>query len=470
MATDAGLPAASRSRHSRLLTLGLLVAVATVLADSSVVVLALPDVLSAFDVSIERVSWVITAFNLVLALAAVPAAYLAVRASANGVLAAGLAVFALASATCAATGSFDVLLAARCVQAASGALVVCAALRLLPELLGSPARGVAAWAAAAAAGAAVGPAAGGALTHAFTWRGVFAAQVPLALLPLLLLLLGGRVAVPAEVIAGRVRPRASPNIALALVSAALTAALFLLVLELVRGWSLDPLAAAVVLTAIPAAATVTAWLARSVRGAAAAGLPAAGVILIAGGLAALALVPSASIGWTFLPQALIGAGLALTLPGLTREALAGAGSLSIHGGWTIGARHAGVVAGLLILTPVFTADLLTQQAAAERSGASLVLNSQLSLQAKLRLGDAIDQSLRTTQNRLPDLRPAFDAQHPSAADRPTYDQLRAALTEQVRRAATHAFSRAFLIAAGIALLALVPLLVPLVSGRREAAV
>ena len=41
------------------------------------------------------------------------------------------------------------------------------------------------------------------------------------------------------------------------------------------------------------------------------------MILIAGGLAALALVPSASIGWTFLPQALIGAGLALTLPGLT---------------------------------------------------------------------------------------------------------------------------------------------------------
>ena len=448
--------------RSGVLVVGLLLAVATVLADSSVVVLALPDVLTTFDVSIERVSWVITGYNLVLALAAVPAAYLATRAGANGVAAAGLAVFALASAVCTVAGSFDLLLAARCVQAASGAVVVCGALRILPRLLGSPARGVAAWAGAAAIGAAVGPAAGGALTQAFSWRGVFAAQVPLALVPLLLLV-RGRVPMPGEVAVEGARPRLAPNLALALVSAALTAALFLLVLELVRGWGLEPLAAAAVLTVIPAATLVTAAVARSAPEAP--GLAAAGVILIAGGLAALALVPSASIGWTFPPQALIGAGLALTLPGLTQDALAGVSSLAIHGGWTIGARHAGVVVGLLILTPIFTADLLTQQAAAERSGASLVLNSQLSLQAKLRLGDAIDQSLRTTRNRLPDLGPAFRAQHPSAGDRPTYDQLRSALTDQVRRAATHAFSRAFLVAAGIALLALIPV----AAGRREAA-
>jgi MFS family permease len=454
MATDADRADGSRGVRSVPLALGLAIAVATVLADSSVVVLALPDVLSSFHVSIERVSWVITAYNLVLALAAVPAAYLATRAGATRVVAAGLACFTLASAACTAAGSFDVLLAARCVQAASGALVVCAALALLPRLLGSTGRGVAVWAAAAAIGAAVGPAAGGALTQGFTWRGVFAAQVPLALVPLLLLA-RGRVPMPAEAAAGSTRPRMAPNLALALVSAALTAALFLLVLELVRGWGLSPLAAAAVLTVIPAAGLVTAATARSA--AAASGLAAAGVILIAGGLAALALVPSASIGWTLLPQALIGAGLALTLPGLTEDALAGAGSLAIHGGWTIGARHAGVVLGLVILTPIFTADLVTQQAAAERSGTALVLNSQLSLQAKLRLGDAIDRNLRSTQNRLPDMGPAFRSQHPSAADRPTYRHLRSALTEQVRRAATHAFSRAFLVAAGIALLALVPL-------------
>ncbi|HEY3764585.1 MAG TPA: MFS transporter [Gaiellales bacterium] len=462
MATEAPGAEGTAGVRSAPLTLALAIAVATVLADSSVVVLALPDLLSALHVSIERVAWVITAFNLALALAALPAAQLAARAGAARVTCAGLAGFALASAVCTVAGSIDVLLAARVVQAVFGAAVVCGALALLPKLAGTQARGLAVWAAAAAAGAAAGPAAGGALTQAFTWRGVFAAQVPLALVPLALLV-HGRVRDPERTAGGRVWPRPWPNLALALVSAALTAALFLLVLMLVRGWGLDPLAAAAVLSVIPVAAIATSAF---LKPAATAPAPvAAGVILIAGGLAALALVPSAAVVWTLVPQALIGAGLALTLPGLTHTALAGAGPAAIHGGWTIAARHAGVVIGLVILTPIFTTDLVTQQAAAERSGTSLVLNSKLSLDAKLRLGDAIDRSLHQTQNRLPDLRPAFRAQHPSAADRPTYEQLRAALTGQVRRAATHAFSRAFLVAAGIALLALAAL----APGWREAA-
>ena len=448
---------------SATLSLGLAIAVATVLADSSVVVLALPDLLSSFDVSIERVSWVITAFNLALALAAVPAAYLAVGAGAARVAAGGLACFAAASAVCASAGSFDILLAARCFQAVSGAAVVCAALALMQETSGSPRRGAAVWAAAAAAGAALGPAAGGALTQAFTWRGVFAAQVPLAVVPLGVLLLRGGLARPTGESAGPVRPRVSPNLALGLVSAALTAALFLLVLMLVRAWSLDPLEAAAVVSAIPAAALVTS---RIVPPAALSrGPAAAGVILIAGGLAALALVPSADIGWTLAPQVLIGCGLALTLPGLTGDALTGLGPQAIQGGWTIGARHAGVVLGLLILTPIFTADLLAQQAAAERSGTALVLNSALSFDAKLRLGEAIDRQLQQARNRLPDLRPAFRAQHPHGEDVPVYRRLHADLSDQVRRAATHAFSRAFLVAAVIALAALVPI----AAGRRETA-
>ena len=44
------------------------------LADSSVVVLALPEIYRELDVSVSEVTWVLVAFNLVLAIAAVPAA------------------------------------------------------------------------------------------------------------------------------------------------------------------------------------------------------------------------------------------------------------------------------------------------------------------------------------------------------------------------------------------------------------
>jgi MFS family permease len=57
----------------------LALAVGLVLADSSVVVLALPDIYRDLDTSIAGVTWVLVSFNLVMALAAVPAALLARR-------------------------------------------------------------------------------------------------------------------------------------------------------------------------------------------------------------------------------------------------------------------------------------------------------------------------------------------------------------------------------------------------------
>ena len=45
--------------------------VAVAFADSSIVVLALPNLYGAFDTTIVGVSWVITSYNLVVAVAAV---------------------------------------------------------------------------------------------------------------------------------------------------------------------------------------------------------------------------------------------------------------------------------------------------------------------------------------------------------------------------------------------------------------
>ena len=69
-------------------------AVGLVLADASVVILALPAIYREYNAEVADVAWVVTAFNLAIALAAVPAARLATRLAAGRVCAGGLVVFA----------------------------------------------------------------------------------------------------------------------------------------------------------------------------------------------------------------------------------------------------------------------------------------------------------------------------------------------------------------------------------------
>jgi MFS family permease len=452
MANEALLPAVIQRRRPAWAEVALAVAVAMVLADASVVVLALPDMLTALDATVTGVSWVITAFNLAVALAAVPAAVVARRLGAVRVEAVGLVVFAIASAAAGLAGDLSTVIAARCVQAVSGAAVVCAALEILPVAARSPERGTRLWIGAAAVGAAVGPAIGGILTQALSWRAVFAVQVPIAAAVLVPVIGAWRVKVVPRPSTSPVR--LAPNLALALVSAALTAALFLLVLMLVDGWGMDPIAAAAAVSVMPAAAIIASVATRlRVRDVAV-----SGAILVGGGLAGLAILPDSQVAWTVAPQVLIGAGLALTLGPLTTAALGGLAPDGLHGGWTVAFRHGGVVLGLLILTPLFTADLDSQEIAAERAGAAAVIDSNLSIQAKLSLGQAVADALARSGNSLPDLGPAFAAQHPSAADRAEYARLEAELADQARRAGTHAFSRSFLVAAALALAALLPLI------------
>jgi MFS family permease len=439
-------------RAARLETLGLALAVGMVLADSSVVILALPEILREYDVTIAEVAWVITSFNLVLAVCAVPAALLG-RRRPREVAAAGLVVFALASLACALAPGFGVLVAARCVQAIGGAAVVCASLELLPRTTGSERRAVAAWATAGALGAAIGPAAGGALTEAISWQAIFIAQAPVILMAIPVL--RGPAPVQGESTPSG-RPRLGPNIALGLVSAALTAALFLLVLLLIEGWRLTPIQAAATVSVMPIFAFAAGRLARFTPS-----LPvraAAGAVLIGGGLAALGLLPGAGWGWTIVPQALVGLGLGLALSALTERALHGTSPQAVHGGWTMAARHGGVVVGLVLLTPIFTAALEDQRDRALESGTAALLDAPIDPERKIALGQDIADTVGSLDAELPDLGPVFAENAPPAGEESSaFDALQTRLTDEIDRAATDAFSASFLLAATLALLALVPI-------------
>ncbi|HEU0246975.1 MAG TPA: MFS transporter, partial [Gaiellaceae bacterium] len=133
------------------------IAIGLALADSSIVTLALPDVLREFDVAITTVAWVLTSFNLVLAGLAVPAAYVA-RRRPREAFAVGTLVFAGASLACGLAPTFEVLVGARCIQAVGAALIVTAVLDLLSGTLGSAERAFRVWITAGILGAALGPA------------------------------------------------------------------------------------------------------------------------------------------------------------------------------------------------------------------------------------------------------------------------------------------------------------------------
>ena len=434
----------------------LAVAVGLVLADSSVVVLALPEIYRELDVSVSAVTWVLVAFNLVLALAAVPAAIATIRMGPAPLTLAGLALFAGASLVCGLADDIAVLIAARCVQAIGGAMTVCAALELLPTVSGSERAAARTWAAAGAAGAALGPGVGGLLTELISWQSIFIFQVPAALAAGLPLLAWARSQDPGPEPRQRAgRPHLAANAALGLVAAALAAALFLVVLLLIEGWRLSPIEAAAAVTAMPLCALAAAPLSRRVEDVVA--RAAAGVILIAGGLAGLGLIPDASVVLTLPPQALVGVGLALTLSALTEAALEGRSPQAIHGGWTIAARHAGVVAGLLVLTPVFTADLETERDQAEHAGVAALLDSRLPPSTLFALSERIADRIDEEGERVPILEPAFEPLPSDPTERAETVRVRDRITDEVDAAATHAFSASFLISAAFAVAALGPI-------------
>ena len=446
------------------------------LADASIVALALPPILVEMDTTISGVAAIVGVYALVLALAILPAE----RLGAGRAGPAGLALFALASLGCAAAGSLGVLLAFRVLQALGGAAALLAAFGLLHA--GESRAGRRLWLGAAVAGTAAGPAIGGALTEVFDWRAIFIVQAPIAAAAALACLrparagadaargdrsgeatavpsaglwAGGAAAAASEKAAAPARaapPRAGLGAelaalaALAFTAAAFTAVLFLLVIELVAGFAVSPLRAAVAVTLLPLAALGAATL-TGPPGARAL----AGALLLSGGAAALAFLPAPGLAWTVAPQLLAGAGMGLALPAFAGELLperdvGDAARLLVS-------RHAGIVVVLAILAPVATARLQDTTQHAVLQGAALVLDAQIEPLQKLRLAPELLGDVDVEQPRA-GLRDAVERRRAEfAGDAAVYDRLAGRLDDVVVVAIQDAFRAAYLIAAALALLA-----------------
>src|SRR5213078_616311 len=145
--------------------------VAVAFADSSIVVLALPQLYTRFETSITGVAWVVTSYNAAVAVTALVLVFFVHRFRARLVFGGGSLLFLAATIGCASSQSLGFLIAARCVQGAGAGLLLAGALSFISA---------GTWTLAGTFGAALGPALGGVLTQLFDWRAIFVAQAPVA--------------------------------------------------------------------------------------------------------------------------------------------------------------------------------------------------------------------------------------------------------------------------------------------------
>ena len=414
-------------------------AVAIAFADSSIVVLALPELYGRFDTTIEGVSWVVTAYNLAVAATALALVFLVHRVSTRTLLGVGLGVFLAASIACAAAGSLGFLIAARSVQGIGAALLLAGSLTVL---------GAKRWIAAGTFGLALGPALGGLLTQAFDWRAIFVAQAPFAAVALVGVL---RTRSDSSVEEGW-RPslgRTLPaNACLGLLFGALVGALFLAVLLVISVWDYSPIAGAGVVSALPLATLAVRPLKLS-RLTAVCG----GSALLAAGLVGLALLPSASVPLAVWALVLCGAGLGLAIPVLSDAALDRGAGLTRSGTLTVGARHAGFVLALALIAPLLASRVPAAGDRALLRGTAVLLDAPIGLDKKvpvaLDLRKAFD---RAQAGETPDLRQPFNAH--GAADNSALAAVRDRLAGAIAATITRASRPAFFLCAGFAALAL----------------
>jgi len=406
----------------------LVAAVAVAFADSSIVVLALPELYGRFNTSIEGISWVVTAYNLAVAVTALALLFFVHRLRSAVLLGAGLVLFLAASIACAAAQSLAFLIGARTVQGVGAALLLVGALPVL---------GRAQWTAAGTFGLALGPALGGVLTQAFDWRAIFVAQAPVAALGLVGLVRTYTHADAEEGWSSSLKRTLPANACLGLLFGALVGALFLAVLLVISVWDYSPIAGAGIVSALPLAALLVRPLRLSgpiaVCG---------GAALLAIGLVGLALLPSASVGFMIWSLALCGAGLGLAVPVLSNAALDQGAGLTRSGTLTVGARHVGLVLALALIAPLLASKVPDAGDKALLRGTAVLLDAPIGLDKKVPVAlDLRKAFAKAQEGETPDLKEPFNA-HGAQSDSAlaaVRDDLFGAIAATITRATRSAF-------------------------------
>jgi len=159
-----------------------------VVIDISAVNVAFPSIRKDFDVSASQLSWIISAYNIVVGALLMVSGRVADSVGRRKIYLPGVAIFGIGSLLCALAPSAGLLIGARIVQAVGGSITLAAGFAVMlpefPPTRRSTAIGIAG--ATGALGAVVGPVVGSLLIDLFSWRAIFWMNVPLCILVLVI--------------------------------------------------------------------------------------------------------------------------------------------------------------------------------------------------------------------------------------------------------------------------------------------
>jgi EmrB/QacA subfamily drug resistance transporter len=158
------------------------------LLDLTIVNIAIPNMITKLNASLDDILWVINAYALVLAVLLITAGRLGDLLGQRTVFFGGVALFTVASAACGLAPGAGWLIAFRAVQGLGAALLMPQTLAMLTMVFPPERRGAAfgVWGAVAGVATIAGPTLGGLLVTAFDWRYIFFINIPVGAVVLIL--------------------------------------------------------------------------------------------------------------------------------------------------------------------------------------------------------------------------------------------------------------------------------------------
>jgi EmrB/QacA subfamily drug resistance transporter len=159
-----------------------------ILLDTTIVNIAIPDMSTSLDATLDDILWILNAYVLVFAVLLITAGRLGDLYGPKKIFLAGLVLFTVASAACGFAQNPTQLIAARVAQGVGGAMLTPQTLSTITMIFPAERRGAAfgIWGAVAGVATVTGPTLGGLLVTDLGWRWIFFVNVPVGAVALVL--------------------------------------------------------------------------------------------------------------------------------------------------------------------------------------------------------------------------------------------------------------------------------------------